>query len=76
MMSGKVKLSPQGRNYLSSPKCSTIVRSILHSIDNYSAEILVIDESIVRVKLLEEGLPEEFRSFNNFAIHKEHLIIS
>lgn len=76
MVKGKVRLSPQGQNYIRNPNCSTIVRSVLKSIDLYSAEILDVEESIVRVRVLENTIPEEFSDINNFAIHKDHLVIS
>ena len=76
MVKGKVRLSSQGQNYIRNPNCSTIVRSVLKSIDLYSAEILDVEESIVRVRVLENTIPEEFSDINNFAIHKDHLVIS
>ncbi|MBB6482476.1 hypothetical protein [Spirochaeta isovalerica] len=75
MIKGKVRLSPQGQDYIHNPCCSTIVKSILESIDQYSAEIIDVEDSIIRVRLQEETIPEEFIRSNNFAIHKEHLII-
>lgn len=75
MKNQRVKLSPQGQDYLRNPNCSTIVRTILSSIDIHSAEVLHIEESIIRVRLEEDTLPEEFDNFNNFAIHKDHVVI-
>jgi hypothetical protein len=75
MVKRKVRLSPQGQDYIRNPNCSTIVRSVLKSIDLYSAEILDVEDSIVRVRILEETIPEELTSLNNFAIHRDHLVI-
>jgi len=75
MAKGIVKLSPLGQDYIHNPGCSTIVRSILESIDQYSAEIIDVEESIIRVRLREETIPKEFTRKNNFAIHREHLVI-
>lgn len=74
-MRHRVRLSPQGQDYLNNPNCSSIVKSILSSIDSFSAEVLMEEDTIVRVKLLEETLPEEFTDFNNFAIHKDHIVL-
>lgn len=73
MVRHRVRLSPQGQDYLNNPNCSTIVKSILSSIDAYSAEVLLEEENIVRVKLLDDTVPDEMSDFNNFAIHKEHI---
>lgn len=69
----KVILSQQGIDYLNNPHCSTIVRAVLNSIDTYTAEILELSDSIIRVKLSEYGLPEEFIEQNDFAVHRDHL---
>jgi hypothetical protein len=71
----KVRLSRQGADYLKNPNCSTIVRAVLRSIDAYTAEILYVNDSIVRVKLSDICLPEEFTEHNDFAVHKDHLVI-
>lgn len=76
MVKGKVKLSHQGQDYLNNPRCSTIVRTILRSIESHSAEVLDVQGSIVRVRLLDDELPEEIADFNNFAIHRDHVSIS
>jgi len=71
----KVRLSRQGADYLNNRNCSTIVSAVLRSIDTYSAEVLYMNDSIVRVKLSEYSLPEEFIEHNDFAVHKDHLVL-
>ena len=73
MIKEKVRLSQQGTDYLNSPNCSTIVGAILRSIEVFTAEILDVNDAIVRVKLSEYGLPEEFYDHNDFSVHKDHL---
>ena len=71
----RVKLSQQGADYLNNPNCSTIVRAVLRSIDTYSAEVLDVDEAIIRVRLSDNDLPEDLQEQNDFAIHKDHLVL-
>lgn len=73
MINEKVRLSQQGADYLNNPHCSTIVGAVLRSIETYTAEILDINDVIVRVKLSEYNLPDEFYSHNDFSVHKDHL---
>lgn len=69
----KVKLSRQGADYLNNPNCSTIVRAVLRSIDSFSAEVLDVDETIIRVRLSDKSHPEVLMDQYDFTIHKDHL---
>ena len=71
----KVRLSKQGEDYLNNCNCSAIVGAVLRSIDTYSAEVLDIEDAIIRVKLFEYSLPEELIDHNDFAVHRDHLTL-
>ncbi len=71
----KVKLSKQGYDYLNNHNCSAIVRAVLRSIETYSAEVIEVNESIIRLKLTDSSLPKEFIEENDFAVHRDHLVL-
>jgi len=71
----KVRLSKQGEDFLNNQNCSAIVGAVLRSIETYSAEVLDVEDGIVRVKLSEYSLPEELIEHNDFSVHKDHLVI-
>ena len=71
----KVRLSKQGEEFLRNRNCSVIVGAVLRSIETYSAEVLDVEDSIIRVKLSEYSLPEELIEHNDFAVHRDHLVL-
>ena len=71
----RVRLSRKGVEYLHNPHCSSVVGEILRSINSFSAEVLEIDESIVRVKLPDSSPVVNSLKQNSFTVHRDHLTI-
>jgi len=70
----KVRLSKQGEEFLKSSNCSPLVGDILRSIETFSAEVLSVEDTFVRVKLSKYSLIEEKNSQKAFSVHKDHLM--